>query len=112
MPGEGKEICLCPRLSLLVPQNRTEALTRKRCGVQELVARVVERYIELPGARVKTCRNRTSQAYAKAALIHSERESEKDPSRDVSKIPELYMKAWKLHLSEWIIWCGLDGGAC
>ncbi len=92
----GKRFAFVPGCHCLYLKNRTEALTRKRCGVQELVARVVERYIELPGARVKTCRNRTSQAYAKAALIHSERESEKDPSRDVSKIPGLYLKAWKL----------------
>lgn len=94
--GEGKKFGYVRGCHCLYRQNRAEAATKNKCAVQESVARVAERYIGLPGTREKTCRNRVSRTFARAARFHKQGDSRLDPSCDRRKIPALLMKAWKL----------------
>ncbi|MBC7853006.1 MAG: glycosyltransferase [Pirellulaceae bacterium] len=80
----------------LYRQNRPEAATRNKCAVQDALAHVVERYIGLPGTSQRTCRNRVSRAFGRAARFHLQGDSRQDPSRDLGKVPALLFKAWKL----------------
>ncbi len=94
--AEGKKFGYVRGCHCLYRQNRAEAATRNKCAVQEGIARVVERYMGLPGLREKTCRNRVSRAFARAARFHKNGDSQLDPSCDRRKIPALFLKAWKL----------------
>lgn len=94
--AKGKRFGYVRGCHCLYRQNRAEAATKNKCAVQEGVARVVERYIGLPGTREKTCRNRASRAYARAASNHKKGDPSQDPSCNPRKIPELLIKAWKL----------------
>jgi len=80
----------------LYRQNRPEAATKNKCAVQEGVASVAERYIGLPGTRLRTCRNRAGKAFVQAARFHYKADGKMDPSRDLRKIAPLLLKAWKL----------------
>jgi glycosyltransferase involved in cell wall biosynthesis len=80
----------------LYRQNRPEAATKNKCAVQEGVASVAERYIGLPGTRLRTCRNRAGKAFVQAARFHYKADGKLDPSRDLRRIAPLLLKAWKL----------------
>ena len=93
----GKKFTYVGGCHVLYRQNRPDSVTKNRCAMQESVARIIEQYIgSVPGARVKTCRNRASRTYARAAKFHYEGNSRQDPSRDLRKIPSLLVKAWQL----------------
>jgi teichuronic acid biosynthesis glycosyltransferase TuaG len=92
----GKKFGYVRGCQCLYRQNRAEAATKNKCAVQEGVARVGERYIGLPGTRVKTCRNRVSRAFSHAARFHIQGDRRLDPSCDKRKIPGLLFKAWQL----------------
>jgi glycosyltransferase involved in cell wall biosynthesis len=104
--ASGKKFALVGGCHCLYRQNRPEAATKNKCAVQESVARVVERYLDLPGTRIKTCRNRASKSFVRAARFHAAKANQNDPSRNPHKIPELYLKAWKLRPKrvDYLLW--------
>jgi glycosyltransferase involved in cell wall biosynthesis len=95
--AEGKRFAYVGGCHCLYRQNRPDSVTKNRCAMQESVARIIEQYIgSVPGTRVKTCRNRASRTYARAARYHYVGNSRQDPSRDLRRIPTLLVKAWTL----------------
>jgi glycosyltransferase involved in cell wall biosynthesis len=83
--------CTC-----LYRRNHQEAATRESCALQEAFARVVERYIHLPGIRQDTCRRFASKAYLLAANCHAKSDPRWDASADRTRVPQLLFHAWRL----------------
>ena len=111
--AKGKKFTYVGGCHCLYRQNREEAATKNRCAVQESFARVAEQYFGLPGTQSSACRNRVSRAFARAAKFHSTTDGKRDPSRDPFKIPELYVKAWKLRPKRlgYLLWAACWGVA-
>jgi glycosyltransferase involved in cell wall biosynthesis len=80
----------------LYRKNHAEAATNKRCALQEAFAEVVARFVNLRGAREKTCRRFAAKAYLSAADYHLQADPRKDRSADPRRAAALVEKAWKL----------------
>lgn len=79
----------------LYRRNHAGAATGKMCAVQEAHARIVARFLAVPGTRRHTCQKFVSRSYVRAAEFHARGNPTYDPSADPTRAPRLLLKAWE-----------------
>lgn len=92
----GKQFCCVGGCHCEYRKNHAESATSKFCWIQETLAQVSERFLDLPGARPNSTRRFVSMQYALAARYHATSNPKYDPSADASRAPRLWLKAWRL----------------
>jgi hypothetical protein len=81
----------------LYRKNHAGATTSRDCGTREELARILAHHLPTFESSNRDCRRRTSKAFVRAAIAHTEADPERDNSADASRARELWITAWKLH---------------
>lgn len=81
----------------LYRKNHAGATTSRDCGTREELARILAYYLPAFEQGNRDCRRRTSKAFVRAAIAHSEADPARDSSADASRARELWLTAWKLN---------------
>ena len=92
----GKQFQYVGGCHCLYRKNHANAATNKRCALQEAFAEVTARFVQLRGAREKTCRRFAAKAYLLAADLHLHADPRLDVSADPRRAASLVTKAWRL----------------
>ena len=90
----------------LYRKNHANAATNKRCALQEAFAEVTARFVQLRGAREKTCRRFAAKAYLLAADFHLHTDPRLDVSANPRRAASLVTKAWRLRprrVGHWLL---------
>jgi GT2 family glycosyltransferase len=81
----------------LYRKNHAGATTSRDCGTREELARILAHHLPAFENGNRDCRRRTSKAFARAAIAHTEADAARDASADASRARELWLTAWKLN---------------
>lgn len=81
----------------LYRKNHAGATTSRDCGTREELAQILARHLPAFEKGRRDCRRRTSKAFVRAAIAHSEADPTRDVSADASRARQLWLAAWKLN---------------